>query len=83
MLERKGTSMTELQEKIFEIMKTFDRVCRENGLHYYMLGGTMLGAIRHKGFIPWHDDIDVGMPRPDFKKFEKIVRQELPEYMRY
>lgn len=60
--------MTELQEKIFEIMKAFDRVCRENGLHYYMLGGTMLGAIRHKGFIPWDDDADFGLPRKEYEK---------------
>lgn len=66
--------MTGLQEKILEIMKAFDRVCRENELHYYMLGGTMLGAIRHKGFIPWDDDADFGLPR---KEYERLLA--LPE----
>ena len=75
--------LREMQLKELEVLKEFLRICRKYKLRYYCLGGTLLGAVRHKGFIPWDDDIDVGMPRPDFKKFEKIVRQELPEYMRY
>lgn len=64
--------MTPLQSKILELLQVFDRLCRENGLQYYMLGGTMLGAIRHGGFIPWDDDADVGLPRADY---EKLLRQ--------
>lgn len=71
--------MTELQEKIFEIMKTFDGVCRENGLHYYMLGGTMLGAVRHKGFIPWDDDADFGLPRKAYEQLLKLPESSFPE----
>lgn len=71
--------MTGLQEKIFEIMKAFDRVCRENGLHYYMLGGTMLGAVRHKGFIPWDDDADFGLPRRDYQKLLELPEDSFPE----
>ena len=71
--------MTELQGKIFEIMKVFDRVCRENGLHYYMLGGTMLGAIRHKGFIPWDDDADFGLPRKAYEKLLSLPAECFPE----
>lgn len=55
----------------------FDRICRENNIPYYMLGGTMLGAVRHKGFIPWDDDMDFGIPRPFFNKFLSIAFNEL------
>ena len=65
--------MTEIQKKIFCIFKWFHLFCTENGLTYYMLGGTQLGAIRHKGFIPWDDDADVGMPRPDYEKFLQLT----------
>lgn len=66
--------MTEIQAKILSIFKWFHEFCVENGLTYYMLGGTQLGATRHKGFIPWDDDADVGMPRPDYERFLKITR---------
>lgn len=75
-------SMTELQEKIFDIMKAFDRVCRENGFHYYMLGGTMLGAVRHKGFIPWDDDADFGVPRREYEKLLALPEEKFPEGFR-
>ncbi len=71
--------MTELQGKILEIMKAFDKVCRENGLHYYMLGGTMLGAIRHNGFIPWDDDADFGLPRKQYEKLLTLPEGSFPD----
>ena len=74
--------MTGLQEKIFEIMKAFDRICRENGLHYYMLGGTMLGAVRHNGFIPWDDDADFGLPRKEYEKLLTLPEECFPEGFR-
>lgn len=58
-----------VQEKELETFRRFDALCREQGLRYYLLGGSMLGAIRHQGCIPWDDDIDVGMPRPDYERF--------------
>jgi lipopolysaccharide cholinephosphotransferase len=61
--------MTALQKKILELLTVFDRFCRENGIPYFMLGGTMLGAYRHKGFIPWDDDADIGIPEKDFERF--------------
>ena len=60
--------MTEVQSKLLDMLVWFDRFCRENGLRYYALGGTLLGAVRHEGFIPWDDDVDVGMPRTDYEK---------------
>ena len=60
--------MTELQAKLLEIFKEFIRVCDEHHLRYYACGGTALGSIRHKGFIPWDDDVDVVMPREDYEK---------------
>lgn len=55
---------------LIEMLKWFHNFCCENNLKYYALGGTMLGAMRHKGFIPWDDDIDIGMPR---KYYEKLI----------
>lgn len=64
-----------------EIVKNVILICEKYHLQYFMLGGTMLGAIRHKGFIPWDDDIDLGMPRKDYEKFLEIAKDELPEYL--
>lgn len=67
--------MNEIHEKIYTLLKKLDKICRENSIEYYMLGGTMLGAIRHKGFIPWDDDADIGMPRSSYEKFIEIIDQ--------
>ncbi len=73
--------MQELHEKLLEIMDVFHAFCKEQELTYYMLGGTMLGAYRHQGFIPWDDDIDIGMPRPDYEKL-LALREQLPQNYR-
>lgn len=67
-----------LQNKILEIFKIFKKICDENGLKYYAVGGTCIGAIRHKGFIPWDDDLDVAMPIDDYEKFRMISKKCLP-----
>ena len=64
--------MTKYQEKLLEILEFFIDFCEKNDLHYLAIGGTALGAIRHKGFIPWDDDLDIGMPRPDYEKFKLL-----------
>lgn len=64
--------MNELQQKELELFKAFVRVCEKHNLRYFLVGGSALGAIRHKGFIPWDDDIDVGMPREDYDKFMEL-----------
>lgn len=60
-----------------EMLEAFAEICEKNDLTYYLCFGTLLGAIRHKGFIPWDDDIDVVMPRKDFEIFRKIAPKEL------
>ena len=70
--------MTELQTVILDIFKQFKRICDENRLTYYAIGGTCLGAVRHHGFIPWDDDLDVAMPFEDYKKFQEIAETQLP-----
>lgn len=66
-----------LQSLELNMVKEFVRICDKHGLKYFMAGGTFLGAVRHKGFIPWDDDIDMGMYRCDYDKFLKIAETEL------
>lgn len=68
-----------LKQKQLEIFKAFITSCEQLGLKYYVLGGTMLGAVRHKGYIPWDDDIDIGMLRKDYDIFLKLGQSCLPE----
>ena len=71
--------LKELQKVELGILAEIIRVCEKNGLMYFTVGGTTLGAIRHNGFIPWDDDIDIGMMRDDYERFIEIAPQELAE----
>ena len=71
--------MTELQTILLEAMVQFDSLCEKEHLTYYMLGGTMLGAYRHKGFIPWDDDMDIGMPRQDYERLLRLSKAKIPD----
>ena len=71
-----------LHESDLAIAKEVVSICEKYGLRYYMLGGTMLGAIRHKGFIPWDDDMDLGMPRKDYERFLEVAPKELPSMIK-
>ena len=77
----KENELRSCQLKQLEILKIFDRICRKHNLRYWIDGGTLLGAVRHKGFIPWDDDLDVAMPSEDYKKLDQIIQSELPDHL--
>ena len=68
-----------LHKRILRILLAVDDCCKAHGLRYYIWAGTQLGAVRHKGFIPWDDDIDIAMPRPDYEKLIAKSSEWLPE----
>lgn len=90
----KGTAQR-VKELELMILKYIDSLCRENNIQYYLIGGTLIGAIRHQGFIPWDDDIDIAMYRDDFNRFVKVFKKQAdprfflqsfktdPHYLRY
>lgn len=71
--------MTPVQQRLREMLAELVAICEEHGIEYYAAGGTTLGALRHGGFIPWDDDVDLMMPRRDWLRFIEIARQGLPE----
>lgn len=73
------TSVRDVQKKILETMKFIDKLCRENGIVYYIMGGTALGAIRHGGFIPWDDDLDIFMTPTEYEKFKGVFESQKSE----
>ena len=70
-------SLDKLHETLVEILDEFVRVCKKHNLKYTLVAGTLLGAKRHSGFIPWDDDVDVGMLREDYEKFLEVAPKEL------
>jgi lipopolysaccharide cholinephosphotransferase len=74
----KPINIGECHKVLLSIALEFDKICRKHQIPYYMMGGTMLGSIRHKGFIPWDDDMDFGVPRAYFAQLTEILSRELP-----
>ncbi len=71
-----GTLLGRQQERMLEMLVYIDGVCREHGIKYWLSSGTLLGAVRYGGFIPWDDDVDIEMMRKDYKKFSKVMKKD-------
>ena len=72
-----GVDLDDIHKTLLEITDEIDRICKKNDIKYFVAGGTMLGAVRHGGFIPWDDDIDLWMTRKNFNKFKKAIKKDL------
>lgn len=74
-----NTELRKAQLLMLSILKVVDKICQNHKIIYWLDAGTLLGAVRHKGFIPWDNDLDIAMPRADYQKFIQIAADELPE----
>lgn len=79
----KDYGLRPLWVEIIKIYQEYARICKEHNLRHYAAYGTVLGAVRHHGFIPWDDDFDVIMPRQDYDKFVSVVERELPAHLKF
>lgn len=81
--EREGFYIEPMMKRAWaaqlEVLQQIDDICKRNNIEYFADGGTLLGAIRHGGYIPWDDDLDIVMKRPDYERFFKIAEKELPQ----
>lgn len=77
-----GSPLRRMQLRMVDILRDIDQLCARHGIRYWLSSGTMLGAVRHGGFIPWDDDVDLEMTLEDFKRFLGIAQRELPEHLK-
>ena len=77
-----GYDLTAVHRANLKILKEIDRICRKYGISYVLDAGTLIGAVRHQGFIPWDDDADVAFTRENYEKFSRVARKELPGGMK-
>lgn len=82
MPEKEKRELSEIQQHIMDMLPTVIDMFEKENIRYYMIGGTLLGAIRHHGFIPWDDDIDIGVERNDYEKLLKVCEKYLPDHMK-
>ena len=78
-MKNKNYTSEEIHSKLLEMAKDFHDLCEKNHIDYYVIGGTCLGAVRHKGFIPWDDDMDIGIPRKDYNRFVSLSKSAFPK----
>src|SRR3954468_21006016 len=77
-----GSELRRAQLKMLEILEAFDKICRKHNINYWLVCGTLLGARRHGGFIPWDDDLDIAILQSDYDKLMLILKEELPEHLK-
>ena len=75
MINYSADELDMIQKLELKILKEIIRICKKENIEYFLIGGSALGAIRHEGFIPWDDDIDVGMTRENYDNFLRVVEQ--------
>lgn len=76
-----GSMLRRQQMRMLDILKEVDAICKRHDIKYWLSSGTLIGAARHKGFIPWDDDLDIEMLLPDYKRLMKVLPKELPEWL--
>lgn len=76
--EKGETTLRQCQLVMLRLLKIFDYICAKHEIEYFLIGGSLIGAVRHQGFIPWDDDLDVGMTQQNYEKFIKYGAEELP-----
>lgn len=76
-----GSMLHRMQMRMLELLTVIDDICQRHGIPYWLSGGSMLGAVRHEGFIPWDDDLDIELLRPDFERLMVLLPHELPEHI--
>lgn len=72
----KNIGLANMQNRLTEMLEELDKFCKEHNIEFFLVGGSALGAYRHKGFIPWDDDIDIAMLRDEFERFEEIINRQ-------